>query len=77
MTHQQKNPSLYSDEWFAEAQAFYERRAKHYQRLKGTPLWDANLFQDILDDALDLAQQARDRTLKSVIAELRNPTHTT
>ena len=78
MTHQQKNPSLYSDEWFAEAETFHERRAQHYQRMKDTGLWDKNrrfLFQDDLDAESGLAQQARDRTLKSVIAELRNPTH--
>ena len=46
--------------------------------MKDTGLWDENrrfLFQDDLDAELGLAQQARDRTLKSVIAELRNPTH--
>ena len=46
--------------------------------MKDTGLWDENrrfLFQDDLDAESGLAQQARDRTLKSVIAELRNPTH--
>ena len=69
-----KRPAPYSDEWFAEAEEFHGRRAHHFEQMKKRGLHDKNgrfLFQDDIDAETIVTQQAKDRTLLSVIAQLR------
>jgi len=69
-----ERPAPYSDEWFEEAEEFHGRRARHFEQMKKRGLHDKNgrfLFQDDLDAETIVTQQAKDRTLLSVIAQFR------
>jgi len=69
-----ERPAPYSDEWFEEAEEFHGRRVRHFEQMKKRGLHGKNgrfLFQDDLDAERIVTQQAKDRTLVSVIAQFR------
>ena len=69
-----KRPEPTSDEWFEEAEAFHSKKARNLQKLSSFGLMRENgefIHQDKLDAELALAEQARNRTLKSVLVQLR------
>jgi hypothetical protein len=72
-----ERPKPYSDEWFEEAEAFHSKRARNLQKLSSFGLMREGgkfIHQDRLDAELALAEQARTRTLKSVLVQLREMT---
>lgn len=70
-----KRPAPYSDEWFKEATEYEQKRVNVLEGLRKGDLCrtvdGSFVFQDDLDAHRTLLQQAKDRTLLSVIAQLR------
>ena len=70
-----ERPAPYSDEWFEEAEKWHQKKVNVLEALqKGILCRSADgsfVFQDELDAETTVTQQAKDRTLLSVIAQLR------
>lgn len=64
-----------NDEWFENAYAFHSKRAATLRKLQKGELMRRNgrfLLQDDLDAEEALMAQAKARTLRSVLVDLRN-----